>query len=340
MRMIVVALMATLLVSGCSDGPLGDDEREAKVGEVFPAQAQIEGLPVAFTLPTASYEFLVSKPRSNATSSLPMGEDRDVSSEASEGTAFIEVDELTPSSSAGDTWVLARENVEWDLWLDVDGRTFPLDRAAQNDWVVTVPADPDEVRLVAEYDGKQFPVDPYEQVRVQDTGNAYGLGGPPQLRDHACPAQRRVKLADGVTFNGTDCQAQVLDPVPWFGPLGWASSGKAWVVVKANIDINTYFGQDVAGEYVSRETEYGEPTYRLDGAKPVAMYDSELNEIASRPDEVDVYDARWVLFEVDDDIRNATLRLALTYTGVPKDSSDDADVVNHRWKQSFDLHFT
>ncbi|QIX25814.1 hypothetical protein ncot_03790 [Nocardioides sp. JQ2195] len=341
MRTLGGALLAsTLLVSGCSGGPLGDDERRADVGEVFPAQAQIEGLPVTFTLPTAGYEFLVSKPRSVATSSLPMGEGGDVSPEAGDGTAFIEIDELTPSAVAGDTWMLARENVEWNLWLDVDGRRFPLDREAQNDWVVTVPEDPDEVRLVVDYDGRELAVDPYDPVPTHDTGSAYAPGHLPRLRDHQCPPQRRVELADGVTFNGTDCQVRALDPVPWFGPAGWAAPGRSWVLVKATIDINTYFGQEVAGEYVSRDTAYGEPTYRLDGARPVAMYDSELVEISSRPDDMDVHDARWLLFEVAEDTTDATLRLGLTYTGTPRDPADDATVVTHRWKHVFDLRLT
>lgn len=340
MRLILTSVLVVLLVSGCSGGPLGDDHRDARVGEVFDTSAQVEGLPVSFTLPTAGYEFVVTKPHSSATSSLPLGEDDDVSPEAGDDTSFIEVQELLPRSLEADTWMLAAEEVEWELWLEVDGRRFPLDREGHRGWVVTVPEDPDEVRLVAEYDGREFAVDPYDPVRAQDTGSAYAPGRQPQLREQACPEQHPVALPDGVEFNGTDCQVRVLDPVPWFGPAGWASAGRSWVLVRATIDINTYFGQEVAGEYVSRETEYGEPTYTFDGRHPTAMYDEDLAEISSRPDDMDVHDSRLLLFEVDEASDGATLRLALTYRGVPKDSADDAETVTHRWKQAFDLRFT
>ncbi len=144
-------------------------------------------------------------------------------------------------------------------------------------------------------------------------------------------------------FSGGECQIEVLDPVPWFqaaGQSGWASEGTRWVLAKVTVETNAYFAGEHRGQYVQRETEYGEPTYTLGGAAPVAMFDGDFNQIHSRPADMTVHDTRWLLFGLPDGVDEAPLKLRLSYTGVPEDSDSGAATVDYTLKRAVDLRFT
>lgn len=338
MRFVLTAMLAGFLLAGCASGPFSDDERAARVGEVFPSVGDVDGRPVSLVLPTSRYDFVISSPHEvTGSPAALLGEE--VDSKAGDGRAFVDVS-FKRGNMDGDVWPLSPEGNEIPrFWLEYDGTRVELDAQENKAWVVAVPENP-EVRLVAEFDGREIAVEPYDQLAPSAGGDVYD-GRLPRLTEHHCSPARGVKVEGGAEFGSTDCRVEVLDPVPWFqpaGPTGWAPEGTKYLLARVNIDINTYFSQTINGEYVSRETEYGEPTYTLDGAVPRAMYTSDYREISSRPANMDVHDIRWVLFEVPADARRATLKFRLTFSGIPKDDDSGATTVRHTLRRSIDLH--
>lgn len=294
------------------------------------------GRPVTFVLPDGRYEFVVSSPRDSARNGSALLSE-DVSREAGDGKAFVELSYSFDAVGGDSSMVMAPEDDRDPAFtLVVDDFPYRLDDTEARAWLLATESDPDEVRLEAEYDGRTISVDPYDPVAPAD-GDVFD-GNPPRLHILPCPQQKPVLVAGGARFEGTECRVQASDPVPYRGGLGWTKPGKAWVVVRSHIDINTYFSHDVAGEYVSRETEYGEPVFRLAGRPPVRMTDSQGKEIFSRPSDMDVFDIRTLVFEVDEQLESARFRLALDYSGFPTDDEDrGAGEARFRFTRSFDL---
>lgn len=336
MRRLLLLTTAAVLLAGCSTGSSGDEERDARVGEVFPSVGAVDGRPTTFVFPASTYQFVVSSPRERTESPAALLDD-DVSAKAGDGRAFVDVS-YDLQSMDGDVWPLSPEHTEVPrFWLEYDGTKVELDTSENRSWIVAVPEDP-EVRLLAEFDGRELAVEPYDQLFPSAGGDVYD-GQLPRMTSHHCPAARRAEVAGGVDFMGTRCRVEVLDPVPWFQPAGWAPTDKEYVLARISIDINTSFAQTVNGEYFSRKTEYGEPRYTLGGVAPTAMFNWDREEITSRPDDMDIRDARWVLFEVPAEAREAKLKFRLTYTGVPEIADTDAATARYTFKRSIDLNF-
>ncbi|KRF14402.1 hypothetical protein [Nocardioides sp. Soil796] len=343
MRAHIATLVAAVLiplVSGCSSTPFDDGERDARVGEVFAVAGEVEGHPVDVVLPVGSYDFVVSSPHEETgRPAAVVGEE--VSPKAADGRAFVDVG-YARHRMDGDVWMLQPQgNEPVRFWLEYDGKRAMLDGESSYSWVVAVPEDA-EIRLVAEFDGREISIDPYDQVMKSFDGDVYE-GALPHLTDHHCAPYQGVRASQGAEFSGGECQVEVLDPVPWFQPAGstgWAPAGSKWVLARVTLEINGYFSGDHQGQYVRRQTEYGEPTYTLDGKAPRAMFDGDFNQIQSRTDDMTVYDTRWLLFRVADDTDDATLRLRLTYSGVPEDSGSGAPRVDYTLKRAIDVRFT
>src|SRR3546814_6896738 len=180
-HLALAAFVVSALLTGCASGMLGEEGRDARIGEIFDANGRAEGYPVRVNRPKDRFQFTVSAPKAEASESLPLA-NQDVSEEAADGTAFLALS-MERQQVPGDVWMLGEGSEEPSFTMDVDGRTYDLDLTEQRSWILVIPEDPDEVRLVAEVDGREFTVDPYrsEERRVgEECGSKVRCRGSPQ----------------------------------------------------------------------------------------------------------------------------------------------------------------
>jgi hypothetical protein len=329
---VLPALFVAVAATGCSQ-VTGDDEQHAGIGDVFELNAQAEGRPLSVQLPNLRYDFVVSRPQAKARHTVGEYDDH-WSAEPASGAEFLEIG-YRPEKTSGDAWALWQPNPRGRLQdptftVVADGDRVVLDNDLRFDWLVTIPADADELALEVEFDGRTLRTD----IDGADSGiDAFG-GTPPRRSTVPCPEQPRTDLRGGVQFNGTDCSVSALTAVPWHAAVGWAAPGRAWLVAKVNVGINTYFS---AGEGPGTDYEigYGEPVYHLDGALPHVVLDEDGEELTSRPDDMTVDDVRTVVFDVPADATDATLEVAMDYTGTPED--DEGQRVRFRLRRSLPL---
>src|SRR3546814_16350825 len=108
-HLALAAFVVSALLTGCSSGMLGEEGRDARIGEIFDANGRAEGYPVLVNLPKDRFQFTVSAPKAEASESLPLA-NQDVSEEAADGTAF---------------WALSmeRQQAHGDVWRPGEGRS-------------------------------------------------------------------------------------------------------------------------------------------------------------------------------------------------------------------------
>lgn len=329
---LVAAVLVAASATGCSQ-LTGDDEQHARVGDVFALNGEAEGRPLTVQLPNLRYDFVASRPQVKARHFV--GEyDEHWSAEPASGAEFLEIG-YRPEKTQGDAWALWQPSARGDLpdpvfTVVADGDRIVLDNDLRFDWLVTIPADADDLALEVEFDGRTLRTD----LDGVDSGiDAFG-GTPPRRSTVPCAEQPRTDLPGGVRFNGTECGVNALTAVPWHVAVGWAAPGRAWLVAKVSVGINSYFtsGQGAGTSY---EIGYGEPAYHLDGDLPQVVLDEDGNELASRPDDMTVDDVRTVVFDVPADATDATLEVAMDYTGTPED--DEGQRVHFRLRRSLPL---
>ena len=331
MRRLLLMLIAAVLLTGCSLGAVGGGKSHASVGSTFDLVGPVEGRPVSFVLPTGRWDFVVSEPRATARHALEM-QAEDLSEEAGDDAEFIDIGfEGLSALTTRRPPVLRTDHMPTFTLVAGDTSINVTDVGSR---LVTVPKDA-EVSLVATFDDRQVTLDPYDTLRGPYAGDVYE-GNMPRMNEVTCPRARNIKVPGGARFGNAECRVRISDLLPWVQfPTGfinrddgWAPDGKRYVNVDVSIDINTYFSQTINGEYIERETGYGEPTYTLNGAKPVVMLDGDGEQIDERPTDMEVYDVRSLVFQVPEDTKKLTMKFALTYTGTPEhaDESDAGDV--------------
>lgn len=328
----VVAVVVAAAVTGCSQ-VTGDDEQHARVGDVFELNGQAEGSPLTVQLPNLRYQFVVSRPQAKARHSVGEYDDH-WSTEPAQGAEFLEIG-YRPEKTDGDAWALWQPSARGKLpdpvfTVVADDERIVLDNDLRFDWLVTVPADADDLALEVEFDGRTLSTD----LGTPASGIDVFAAAPPRRSDVPCPDQPRTTVRGGVRFNGTECAVAALTAVPWHAAVGWAEPGRAWLVAKVNVSINTYFTSG-SGPGTSYEIGYGEPSYLLDGRPPHVVLDEDGRELASRPADMTVYDVRTVVFDVPADADRATLTVALDYTGTPE--NDEGQQVRFRLRRSLPL---
>src|SRR3546814_2838386 len=103
-HLALAAFVVSALLTGCSSGMLGEEGRDARIGEIFDANGRAEGYPVLVNLPKDRFQFTVSAPKAEASESLPLA-NQDVSEEAADGTAFLALS-MERQQVPGDVWML------------------------------------------------------------------------------------------------------------------------------------------------------------------------------------------------------------------------------------------
>lgn len=320
LRPLALSLSALLLTS-CTGGGSEDDLPAATVGEVLPVglPGSIEGRHTYVVLPTSRYDFLVSTPRETV-DTITAG-DAGISPEAGEDARFVLV-EWTLSGLAGDTFVMEpKPEVSPMLTLVADGvehEIGAMDAEGVRAAAVVVPADADDIGLEIEYDGlTQVIEDAYDQVitRADGPGGLY-LEAPVLGFTECAP----VRLSGGdarVGFLGTEVTGRVATPVPYFGPLGWAAPGRAWVIARVHTG-SPRAGWDGA-DYTSYVTT-SEVTLELEGAAPAEQLPLEEGDDVGPQD-----DGSWaavVVFDVADSTRTPTLDVRRVLLATPEDTDE------------------
>jgi hypothetical protein len=328
-RLLLPALSLLLVLTGCSGGSGDDDLPRAAVGEVIPAKlgSSIEGRHSYVVLPGRRYDFTVSSPRETI-DSISAGE-AGVSAEAGEDRRFVEIAwEL--SVAPGDTFVMAApEDVEPLLALTADGEQHPVGSLASegpNAAIVVVPEGVDDVGLEIEFDGlTQVIEDVYSPVDTRADGPSSLYLDAPSQRWASCP---EITLSEGdpaVRFFGADCRADISSPVPYFGPLGWAPAGRAWVVVRflAGSPDGSY---DAPRGYVEYDVQRSEVRLRLAGAtggEPRLFPLEEGDDVGSQDD--GSWKARAV-FSVPETTNQPRLTFRRALVALPEDRDEAASV--------------
>ncbi|HEY9564713.1 MAG TPA: hypothetical protein VIR30_13175 [Nocardioides sp.] len=328
-HLALAAFVVSALLTGCSSGMLGEEGRDARIGEIFDANGRAEGYPVLVNLPKDRFQFTVSAPKAEASESLPLA-NQDVSEEAADGTAFLALS-MERQQVPGDVWMLGEGSEEPSFTMDVDGRTYDLDLTEQRSWILVIPEDPDEVRLVAEVDGREFPVDPYDEIRTDHEGDVY-RGEIPILNDLECLEATETNVNEQVAFSGVDCRVSALGPVPWVGlpDAGpWPDPGDRFLVIRTIVPSGGHFRARDGAEWSESTIKEGEPTFTIDGKEPVAVLTWEGERLTAENDDGP---GRRLVFEVSD--REAvTFVISRRFDATGRDGSS----VSHLFKQAMEI---
>ncbi len=274
-------------VAACTGDAEQDELPQASVGDVLEAglTGSIEGRHTYVVLPGRRYDFTTSTPQERI-DTVTAG-DAGVSATADDDRRFVSIGwslDVVP----GDTFVMApRDEVSPVLTLVADGERHEvgaLDEEGRYGAVVVVPEDVDDISLEVEYDGlTQVIEDAYDQVINRADGPPSLYLDAPRLTTTYCETGRLRGGDPRVGFFGGTSVAQVSSPVPYVGALGWAPSGRAWVVADVTTDAVRSAGWDGA-DYV----EYAvDSTVRvtLDGAEPVELHPRDEGETTGLQDD-------------------------------------------------------
>lgn len=326
-RLPFLAVLPLLLVAtGCSGGSASDadDLPSASTGQVIEAglSSRIEGHHTYVVLPGRRYDFTVSSPQEEIDSIS--ARDAGVSQQAGDGRRFVEIAwEL--NVPLGDHFVMATlEDVAPVLTLTAGGEDYrvgALDAEGVNAAIVVLPEDADDVGLEIEYDGlTQVIEDAYDQVSTRAEGPHLLYFEAPTQRWETCPETTLAGGDPAVSFFGTGCQANISSAVPYFGPLGWAPEGQAWVVVRF-LASRPDAGYDAPGEYVEYTVDPSDVRLRLEGAGGAPeLFALEDGQRVGEQD-----DGSWkalAVFAVDDTLRHPTLRFRRVLSAVPDDAAE------------------
>jgi hypothetical protein len=316
-----------LSLVACSNGSGPDDDLPpAHTGQVIPAalSSQIEGRHSYVALPGRRYDFTVSSPQEKI-DSISSG-DAGVSQEAGDDRRFVEIAwEL--NVALGDGFVMeSPEDVSPMLTLNVDGerhRVGALDEEGVSAAIVVVPEDADDIGLEIEYDGLAQAIDDvYDPISSRADGPDLLYFEAPSVRWESCPETSLSGGDPAVSFFGADCQANISSPVPYFGPLGWAPEGRAWVVVRF-LAGSPAVGYDAPGEYVEYTVDPSEVRLRLEGSSGAPeLFPLEEGAPVGAQD-----DGSWeaqAVFSVDDSVRDPRLSFRRVLFGLPDDEDEAA----------------
>lgn len=326
-RLALLAALPLLLAgAGCTGDPAqGDDLPAARTGEVITAQlgARIEGHHTYVVLPGRRYDFTVSSPRDEI-DSISAGE-AGVSPEAGDGRRFVEI-AWTLESPPGDVFVMeAPGDVSPMLTLTADGEAYAvgaLDEEGVHAAIVVVPEDADDLGLEIEYDGlTQVVEDVYDAVVTRADGPDLLYTDAPALHWESCPETTLSGGDPEVAFFGADCQAAISSPVPYFGPLGWAPAGRAWVVVRF-LAGSPAAGVDAPSGYVEYTVAPSEVALRVrDGGAPQLFPLEEGDEVGAQSD------GSWkaqAAFSVDASLGDPQLSFRRVLVATPDDPAEAA----------------
>jgi hypothetical protein len=311
-----------LAVAGCSSGSDADDDLPpAHIGQVISDvfSSDVEGRHTYVVLPGRRYDFTVSRPHQEIGSLV--AEDVGVSPEAPDDRRFVEIAwEL--NVPPGDTFVMeAPEDVSPMLALIADGERYRLgamDQEGVRAAIVVVPEEADDIGLEIEYDGlTQVVEDVYDAVITRADGPDSLYLEAPSVRWENCPETRLEKGDPAVSVHGASCQANISSPVPYFGPLGWAPPGRAWVVVRFLAGA-LQVGYDAPSDYVEY-TEYpDEVRLRIEGASGAP----ELFPLGDNVHAGSQDDGSWeaqAVFSVDDTLQDPRLSFRRVVTALAED---------------------
>lgn len=322
---ILAALPLVLALSGCSIGSDGDGEDlpPAHVGQVITDvfSGDVEGRHTYVVLPGRRYDFTVSRPHQEI-GSLVAG-DAGVSPEAPDDRRFVEIAwEL--NAPLGDTFVMeAPEDVAPMLTVIAGGERYrvgALNEEGVHAAIVVVPEDADDIGLEIEYDGlTQVIEDAYDQVITRAEGPDSLYFEAPSVRWEYC-SETRLRGGDpAVSVHGATCKANISSAVPYFGPLGWAPPGKAWVVVRF-LAGTPLVGYDAPSGYVEYTVYPEEVRLRLEGAGAPELFPLEDGAHAGAQD-----DGSWeaqAVFAVDDSVRAPTLSFRRVVSALAEDHAE------------------
>ncbi len=328
----ILALLMPLIV-GCGTSGDGDgDDRPAQMGQLIPAGSEhvnFQGRPVEITRPGLRYTVLVSSPFKRL--GEYRAEDLGVAPEAPDGAAFITVT-WDIHSMPGDVFGMELdETPDESLSLVIDGEpTRIADLAAWHTalgpggedvpggYYLVVPEDTglQDIGVSLEFDAHTETVD--------DLILGVGTDGPnmtletvvPRVSSRECPEQKDSTVAGARARTWLNCALKVSSGLPYHGELGWPGKDRAWLVVEVSLQTSSRTWGS-GGSTTGYETEPGEATITLDGAKPAKTL--EIEDTSGSWDEVT---QAKVAFEVDWSFKGGDLRIKRVYDGAKKDSDD------------------
>lgn len=278
MRLIAVALLPlSLLLAGCTV-PGSSDKSAAKPGTIVADGSPDPGYIWAMT-PIGRIDFTLTEP----TEKLPPYDE--AYDRAAEGAKFIGVSWNWQSSNRPAPMTIKRQAPSVTLVIDGKKR-FNLDevmtREAVGDnpirysgtaWVAVgdaperlSEADPS---MEVTYDGLTQVIEPGQTLGTTDTAADVLYLPPETLAKHGqtCGAAR---LPKGWTLGSDNCRVEVMN-VPYYEPVGWASTGENWTVVTVRANPGTLAYTRAYRRSITFADEAPKATYRLDDAEPVKV---------------------------------------------------------------------
>lgn len=213
----------------------GPDQPRAAVGQVVTAQlsGQVEGRHSVLVVPGRRYDFTVSTPRERI--DQVSADDAEVSAEGGDDIRFVSL-AWDLEAQPGDVFVMdPPQDAHPLLTVVADGADLPvgpLDEEGVHAVHVAVPADAEDIGYRVEYDGLVQTVDDaYDPVLARGDGPGSLYHDVPRFEWGHCPSSRLWPERRSLYAFGADCAVRVSNALPYAGEVGWASPGRAWVVV-------------------------------------------------------------------------------------------------------------
>lgn len=239
------------------------------------------------------------------------------------GSVNIEVRSTEPTSFSGDTSPVLTE-----LAFTSGGKSYPLGKAKSGSVAMAVPGDGADLALAVTYEGLTQSLG-LSDSKLQTKATAFYDSFRRETQSSQPPEKVQLGADDSkfVGYRGTFEPAPVQAKRTAYDPkLGWATAGKAWLVVEDPIAIDAnYHGTDgswgsYSAYYDNKVTVASATVKNISGAAFTAK--SKRSEVSTE----DTWDNRstvTIVFEVPADTGDFSLDFGIKVSGAKKSSSED-----------------